>query len=110
MLVHLGLFLLSAATLLFEINLTRLFSVSQFYHFAFMIVSLALLGFGASGSVLALFPSWREHCRQERTLTWFALGFAVSSVASVLFINLIPFDSLSIAWDRRCKKSQKGSD
>ena len=101
MLIHLGLFLLSAATLLFEINLTRLFSVSQFYHFAFMIVSLALLGFGASGSVLALFPSWREQYRQERALTWFALGFAVSSVASVLFINLIPFDSFSIAWDRR---------
>jgi hypothetical protein len=36
-----GLFLLSAAALAFEINLTRLFSVAQFYHFAFMIVSTA---------------------------------------------------------------------
>ena len=53
----LGLLLLSAATLAFEINLTRLFSVSQFYHFAFMIVSIALLGFGASGTFLAIFPS-----------------------------------------------------
>ena len=42
-----SLFLLSAATLIFEINLTRLFSVAQFYHFAFLVVSLALLGFGA---------------------------------------------------------------
>ena len=31
-------------------NLTRIFSVAQFYHFAFMVVSLALLGFGASGT------------------------------------------------------------
>ena len=51
-----GLFLLSASTLAFEINLTRLFSVSQFYHFAFMAVSIALLGFGASGTFLALLP------------------------------------------------------
>jgi hypothetical protein len=51
--IRLSLFLLSAATLAFEINLTRLFSVAQFYHFAFMIVSVALLGFGASGTALA---------------------------------------------------------
>ncbi len=96
-----GLFLLSAATLLFEINLTRLFSVAQFYHFAFMIVSLALLGFGASGSALALVPSWREQGRVERTLTWLALGFSTSCVGSVLLINRLPFDSFSIAWDSR---------
>jgi hypothetical protein len=42
--VWLSLFLLSAATLTFEINLTRLFSVAQFYHFAFMIVSIAPAG------------------------------------------------------------------
>ncbi|GAI47516.1 unnamed protein product, partial [marine sediment metagenome] len=46
--MHLGILLLSAATLLFEITLTRVFSVAQWYHFAFMVVSLALLGFGAS--------------------------------------------------------------
>lgn len=100
MLTHLALFLLSAATLVFEINLTRLFSVAQFYHFAFMIVSLALLGFGASGSALSLFPNWGRR-RPERTLTWLALGFAVTSVGSFILTNLLPFDSFSIAWDRR---------
>jgi hypothetical protein len=100
MLTQLGLFLLSAATLAFEINLTRLFSVAQFYHFAFMIVSLALLGFGASGSALALFPRWGRR-RPERSLSWLALGFGVSSLGSFFLINLLPFDSFSIAWDRR---------
>ena len=42
-----------------DVNLTRLFAVAQFYHFAFMIVSLALLGFGASGTLLALLPRLR---------------------------------------------------
>jgi hypothetical protein len=54
---YLGVFLLSMASLAFEITLTRVFSVAQWYHFAFMTVSIALLGFGASGSFLALFPT-----------------------------------------------------
>lgn len=93
----LGLFLLSAATLLFEINLTRLFSVAQFYHFAFMAVSLAMLGYGASGTVLALFPSWV----QRRPLPLLALTCALSSVGAYLLINTFPFDAFTIAWDRR---------
>jgi len=100
MLIHFGLFLLSVATLAFEINLTRLFSVAQFYHFAFMIVSLALLGFGASGSALALFPRWGRR-EPERALGWLALGFAASVVGSYLLTNALPFDSFSITWDRR---------
>ncbi len=93
----LGLFLLSAATLLFEINLTRLFSVAQFYHFAFMAVSLAMLGYGASGTVLALFPSWA----QRRPLPFLALACALSSVGAYLLSNAFPFDSFTIVWDRR---------
>ena len=58
--LRLSLILISAATLTFEITLTRLFSVAQFYHFAFMIVSIALLGFGASGTILAIFPKGRS--------------------------------------------------
>ncbi len=60
-----GVFLLSAATLMFEITLTRIFSVAQFYHFAFMIVSLAMLGTGPVGrgcrwgmASLRLAPIW----------------------------------------------------
>jgi hypothetical protein len=95
-----SLFLLSAASLTFEINLTRLFSVSQFYHFAFMIVSLALLGYGASGTLLALFPRLATG-HPHHTFTWLALGCGGSMLASYLLINLVPFDSFSIAWDKR---------
>ncbi len=95
-----GLFCLSAATLLYEINLTRLFSVAQFYHFAFMIISLAMLGFGASGTWLALIPRMgQRHPRRARA--GLALGYGITSVAAYLLINLLPFDSFSIAWDRR---------
>jgi len=95
-----GVLLLSAATLMFEITLTRLFSVSQFYHFASMIVSLAMLGFGASGTWLALRPGWGRR-RPHLTLSALACGFAIACVGAYLLTNALPFDSFSIAWDLR---------
>jgi len=44
-----GLALTSFAALLLELALTRLFSVILFYHFAFLAISIALLGLGAGG-------------------------------------------------------------
>ncbi|MFN2119222.1 MAG: hypothetical protein ACK2T0_02375 [Anaerolineales bacterium] len=96
----LSLFLLSAATLAFEIDLTRLFSVAQFYHFAFMIVSIALLGFGASGTALAVFPALRRGDPVNR-LSMLALAAGLSTLGAYLLTNWLPFDSFSIAWDRR---------
>jgi hypothetical protein len=96
----LGLFLLSAASLAFEISLTRLFSVEQFYHFAFMIVSVALLGFGASGTALAVFPALRKGSPSERLGQW-SLAAGVCILLAYLLTNRLPFDSFSIAWDRR---------
>jgi spermidine synthase len=90
-----GMAILSASTLLLQVALTRVFSISQFYHFAFLVVSLALLGFGASGSLLVLFP----RLRNEKLSSWYALGFALSAVLAYLFVNHFAFDSYSIAWD-----------
>ena len=55
-----GLFLLSLATLLLELALTRVLSVTLWYHFVFLVISTALLGFGASGVILALWAGLRE--------------------------------------------------
>ena len=60
MVIYLSVFLLSASALAYEIVLSRLFSIAQFYHFAFMTVSLALLGAGASGTALAVSPRLRR--------------------------------------------------
>ncbi len=52
-----GLALTSFAALLLELALTRLFSVVLFYHFAFLAISIALLGLGAGGVFAYL---WKE--------------------------------------------------
>lgn len=92
-----GLFLLSAATLAFEVNLTRIFSIAQFYHFAFMTVSLALLGFGASGTLLSLTPALARS--PVRTLTALSWGVALTAVGSYGLTLLVPFDSFRVALD-----------
>src|SRR5438034_583731 len=46
--------ILSAAVLAFEISLMRVVLVASWHHFAFLVVSVALLGFGASGTFLFL--------------------------------------------------------
>jgi spermidine synthase len=52
-----GLALTSFAALLLELALTRLFSVVLFYHFAFLAISIALLGLGAGGVLAYLLKS-----------------------------------------------------
>ena len=94
----LGLLLVSAAALCFQINLTRLFSVSQFYHFAFMVVSIALLGMGASGTFLALRRA-KPGMEERRLFPWLALGTGASMLGSYLLVNQLPFDSFSIFVD-----------
>lgn len=98
--LYLAVSLLSAATLIFEISLIRVFSVAQWYHFAFMTVSLALLGFGVSGTVLAILPRLLR-LDPIRLLTTLSLSFSVSVVGSYLISNHVPFDSYQIAYDRR---------
>ncbi|MBW6466318.1 MAG: hypothetical protein K0B06_07445 [Brevefilum sp.] len=93
-----GLLLVSAAALTFQINLTRLFSVSQFYHFAFMAVSIALLGMGASGTFLAL-RKIKPGEVEEKIFPWLPIGTGISIFASYLLINHLPFDAFSIFVD-----------
>ncbi|MGD2039565.1 MAG: hypothetical protein PVH11_01985 [Anaerolineae bacterium] len=97
--LYLGLALLSAAALAFEVTLTRLFSVTQWYHFAFLAVSIALLGYGASGTLLSLAPRWVQapvYRRASRS----AMLFAVCVLGAYLCLNYLPFDSYRIAVER----------
>ena len=91
--------LLSAAALAFEVLLMRLFSIAQWHHFAYMIISLALLGYGASGTVLCFLRS--------RLLRRFPLAFAaaaghfgLTAPAGFAVAQWIPLNSLEIVWDR----------
>ncbi len=90
-LTYAGLFLVTQATLMYEILLTRIFSVTMWYHFAFMAISIAMFGMTAGAVLVYLFP---DYFKQERTrfhLGLFSLLFAVSIVLSFWVDLRIPF-------------------
>jgi hypothetical protein len=77
---YVGIVLLSLATLLLELALTRVLSVALWYHFGFLVISTALLGFGTSGIVLALWRRVREHASLDSTLALLALLFGMLTI------------------------------
>jgi hypothetical protein len=98
---YVGIFLFSLATLLLELSLTRVLSVALWYHFGFLIISTALLGFGASGVALALWRRLREEVPLDRGLAVLALLFGVLTVVCFWLMQRIPFDPLAVLADRR---------
>ena len=56
--VYGGLFLVTLATIMYEIALTRIFSVTMWYHFAFVAISVAMFGMTVGALVVYLRPGW----------------------------------------------------
>lgn len=90
--------LLSACVLAYEVLLTRLFSIVLWHHFAYMIISAAMLGYGASGTLLTLL--------KEKITTHFgavyvmaAAALAVLMPAAFLLAQQVPFNPLELLWD-----------
>ncbi|HSE40224.1 MAG TPA: hypothetical protein VLH08_05615 [Acidobacteriota bacterium] len=90
----LGIFCIAAATLLLEVSLTRIFSVLFFHHFAFLIISTALFGFGFSGVYLFFRKPARE--KLNFYLASAALLFAVSNLIVYKIILYVPSESQQI--------------
>jgi hypothetical protein len=88
---YLGLFLIALSTLMYEILLTRIFSVSMWYHFAFLAISVAMFGMTVGSIVVYLFPRTFAIDRAQYHLALSALLFAITIVFSFLTHLTIPF-------------------
>ncbi len=91
--------LISAAILAFEVLLMRLYAIVGWHHFAYMMISIALLGFGASGTALTLLAG-RLTRRFSIIFAGCAALFALWSIASVALALRLPFNPLAIVWER----------
>ena len=96
--IYLAVATLSAAVLAYEILLMRLLAIVQWHHFAYMVISIALLGFGASGTFLAL--------TQDRLKPHFVSAFAINSalfgILTIVGFSLgerVPFNALEVVWN-----------
>ena len=96
--VLIAVFFVSLAAIGYEILLMRLLSIVQWHHFAYMIISLALLGYGVSGTLIAM---------THRTLASYfetvfaisAFGFSVAMVVCFVIGQRLPFNALEVVWD-----------
>jgi spermidine synthase len=90
--------LVSAGVLAYEVLLARLFSIVQWYHFAYMVISIALLGYGASGTFLAL-ARHRLEARASAAFSIFAALFGITTVACFALAERLPFNAPELIWD-----------
>jgi hypothetical protein len=86
-----GLFLVTLSTLMLEIGLTRIFSVTMWYHFAFVAISVALFGLTAGALIVHLLPHRFREADTGRHLWVFALLFGVAIAACFAIQLAIPF-------------------
>ena len=89
--------LTAMATLMLELTLTRIFSVTMWYHFAFMAISLALFGLALSSLYLFLWADRFPAEKVERQSSQWMLAFALALPLAFAVIIRIPFEG-DISW------------
>ena len=88
---YLGVFVVALATLMYEILLTRIFSVTMWYHFAFMAVSIAMFGMTAGALLVHKFPIFFSSDKAKLHLSLSSLLFAITIFVSFLTQLIVPF-------------------
>src|SRR6201993_4486826 len=93
-----GIALSSFSSLLLELSLTRLFSVVLFYHFAFLAISVALLGLGAGGVFAYLRRDWLARFATRRLA---ATLCTINAAAIFITLEIVLYVPVSLELSRR---------
>lgn len=88
-------FALSAAVLVHEICLLRVLSIAYWHHAAALVVSVALLGFGVAGTLLAIAP----RLRTRPTVPLCAILYALLIAPSLAAARAVDFNILEVGWE-----------
>lgn len=89
-------FLLSLSSLAFEVLLARVFSISQWNHLSFMVISITLFGFAAGGTFLNIIGTringWEKKLSATGPLEIFTILYTVAAMTAFMVLNRIPLD------------------
>jgi len=96
--IRLAVALVSLAVIGVELALMRSLSLRYGQHVAYLVIRVALLGFGASGTVLALAGRVWEAWRRE-AMAGSALLFALAVPAARWLARAVPLDVQYLSWD-----------
>lgn len=98
-----GVFCLSLSSLFYEILLARFFSIAQWNHLSFMVLSIALFGFAASGVFLNLLAFKKKEqisvFSGKKWISRIILLFSVSVAGSYIIVNATPIDYFRIPFE-----------
>src|SRR3954454_9976900 len=84
-LTYASLFLVALATLMYEVLLTRIFSVTLYYHFAFVAVSVALFGMTLGAVLVYLLPALFTPDKARRAMAKSAMLFGITMILTFIF-------------------------
>ncbi|MCX7796127.1 MAG: hypothetical protein N2380_06370 [bacterium] len=97
--LFIALIFVSISQLYLQVLLTRIFSITQGYHWAFLIVGLALLGNGIGGIYL-VFKKVIYKEEGMKYLRLLSIIYPLSIVLTYIAVNLLPFDPFLIPWSK----------
>ena len=89
--VYIGLFFVALSTLMYEILLTRIFSVTMLYHFAFVALSVAMFGMTVGALIVYMLPRVFSPDTLDAWLAAAAVAFPIAMVLSFLTELSVPF-------------------
>ena len=98
--IYFTVFLVSSSVLMFEVSLTRVFSIRLWYHFAFVVISIAMLGIGSAGTVLAVRSRDTFRINQESNIAVYSLLTGMSIIICYIVSNYVPFDPVKFSWEK----------
>ena len=94
--IFLAVFLVSLSALAFEVLLTRVFSISQWNHLSFMVISVALFGFAASGTFLNIIETrktgWGKRLSTNQSIKTLIILYSLITIISFIVLNRMPLD------------------
>jgi len=97
--LYLSVSFLTFSVLIFEISTTRLFSIYLSHHFAFIVVSIAMLGIGSAGTCLSLHIE-KPFKRLQDRLSVYSFLAGITMIGGYILFNHISFDPIKFSWDR----------
>lgn len=92
--------ILSSAIIAYQLVLMQLLAITQWYHFAYMVISVALLGFGAAGTLLSIYRKWfLDNSEIFPPIMTSLTGTLMAAVIHASQLTFIRFDTYLLFYD-----------
>src|SRR5437763_5878235 len=86
---RIAVFLITLSGLILEVGLTRIYSASIWYHFAFVAISVALLGWGLGGFTVHVWKQTRTR-RTAGRMPALPMSMSAAALVTLLYAGAIP--------------------